>query len=113
MTNPKEEFETVVFQWAGGLGMNKGESQPEKEILAAHKSYLSSLIEWCEGMKRKRCEKGGYGHEHNPWGCQPDKPCAFCDHMEKGLCEGTGHSNEDVLTHNAAIDTIITKLKGE
>lgn len=110
MTNPKEEFENKIL---AAFTDSHDRYTFKMTLQAAHKSYLSSLIEKCEGMKRKRCEKGGYGHEHNPWGCQPDKPCAFCDHMEKGLCEGTGHSNEDVLTHNAAIDTIITKLKGE
>lgn len=87
MTNNPREL--VIEQFRDALRNETGRYSPHQmhTILTAHKSYLSSLIEECEGMKDK------YNVIQEP-------QYAKCAKLV----------NE---AHNSAIDTIITKLKGE
>ena len=39
-----------------------------REIKQQKSNWLRSEIEKLEGMKEVVCFKGGFGHEHNPWG---------------------------------------------
>lgn len=71
-------------------------------------TLLEKYIAKVEEMKVAECNEGGFGHEHNPWGCG-ETPCAYCKHIQEGKCKN-GMSSVETDVHNNAISQVQSLL---
>ena len=66
---------------------------------------LTTIEAEVEELRKVECDKGGFGHQHNPWGCG-EVQCAYCSHMDTGECENS-LSSEQTAFYNEALDDIL------